>query len=356
MGPVPSRRVAIALAVVITFLWATSVVLIRVGLTEEDVQPLGFAGVRFTLAAILLLPLALPRLRAVRVWTADRQSLLGAAAYGLLMFCVAQVGFYVALGDLSAATVGLFMGLAPVVTAVVTMRSRQERASLLQVLGIGVLVAGVVVYFGLELPEGGPSVALLAGVSIPIVTGVGFRLGRYLALDARRLYGGPLGPTAVAMTVGGLATLALAIAVEGIPSFGLRAWLLIIWLAAVNTALTYTLWTQTQRTLRSVESSVFGDLTVILIALLGWVVLGESLDLVQIAGLLLAVAGVFLVQLAPALRVGDPLAPTRRYLPGRGRPTQDSRLPRRAAAPRPDGPGCRARHPRTCRALLGCQC
>lgn len=302
MGPAPSRRAAIALGILVTFLWATSVVLIRIGLTEEDVAPLGFAGVRFSLAAILLLAVALPRLRAVRVWTADRRSLLGAAIYGLLMFCVAQVGFVIALGELSAATVGLLMGLVPVVTAAVTMRSRNERASPLQILGIGVLVAGVVAYFGLELPEIGLSVALLAGIAIPFVVGGSARLGRYLALDARRLYGGPLGLTAVAMTVGGFTTLALALALEGIPAFSLRGWALIIWLAAINTALTYTLWTHTQRTLRAVEASVLSDLTVILIAVLGWLVLDESLGPVQVAGLLLAVGGVFLVQLAPTLR------------------------------------------------------
>jgi drug/metabolite transporter (DMT)-like permease len=302
MGPAPSRRIAIAIGVVVTFLWATSVVLIRVGLTEEDVQPLGFAGVRFSLAAILLLALALPRLRAMRVWTADRRSLLGVVIYGLLMFCVAQIGFVVALGELSVATVGLLMGLAPVVTAAVTMGSRQERASRLQILGIAVLVGGVVAYFGLELPAIGLSVALLAGIAIPIVVGGSARLGRYLALDARRLYGGPLGLTAVAMTVGGFTTLALALAFEGVPTFSTRAWLLIIWLAAINTALTYTLWTHTQRTLRAVEASVLGDLTVILIAVMGWLVLEESLGPIQIGGLLLAVAGVFLVQLAPVLR------------------------------------------------------
>jgi probable blue pigment (indigoidine) exporter len=152
------------------------------------------------------------------------------------------------------------------------------------------------------MPEAGISLALLAGMAIPIVVGGSVRLGRYLALDARRVFGGPLGLTALAMTVGGFTTLALAVFVEGVPTFSLRAWLLIIWLAAINTALTYTLWTQTQRTLRAVESSVLADLTVFLIALLGWVVLGEALGPAQIAGLLLAVAGVFLVQLAPVLR------------------------------------------------------
>ena len=134
------------------------------------------------------------------------------------------------------------------------------------------------------------------------------RLGRHLALDVRRVFGGPLGLTALAMSVGGVATLLLGLLLEGPPSFSLRAWLLIIWLAAVNTALTYTLWAQTQRTLRAVEASVLGDLTVVLVALLGWLVLGEALGPVQIVGLLLAVAGVLFVQLAPLLAGKDPVS------------------------------------------------
>ena len=302
MGPAPSRRTAMALGILVTFLWATSVVLIRIGLTEEDLPPLGFAGVRFSLAAVVLLALAWPRLRASRVWSADPRSLSIAVIYGLLIFCVAQIGFVLALGDLSAATVGLLMGLAPVVTAVMTMRSDNERASLIQIVGIGVLVAGVVAYFGVDLPAGGLSVALLAGISIPLVAGVGFSIGRYLAIDARRLYGGPLGLTAVAMTAGGFSLLVMALLTEGIPDLSLRAWSLIVWLALVNTALTYTIWTHTQRTLRAVEASALGDLTVILIAVIGWLVLDEALGPVQVAGLLAAVGGVFLVQLAPSLR------------------------------------------------------
>ncbi len=308
-GSAPSRATATVLGIIVTFLWATSVVLIRLGLTEEDVDPIGFAGVRFSLAAILLLPLALPHLRAVRIWTADRRSLLEVAAYGLLMFCVAQVAFYVALGDLAASTVGLLMGLAPVVTAAFVMRTEHERASPVQVVGVGALIVGVVVYFGLASPTGGNPFAWLAGISIPIIVGGSARLGRHLALDAGRLFGGPLGLTAMAMTAGGVTTLLLALAFEGVPSFSPKAWLLIIWLAAINTALTYTLWTQTQRTLRAIESSALGDLTVILVAALGWIVLGETLDLVQVVGLSLAVAGVFVVQLAPVLRGRKPAFP-----------------------------------------------
>lgn len=303
-GPALGRGIAITLGIVVTFLWATSVVLIRLGLTTESVDPIGFAGVRFTLAALLLLPLALPRLRAGRVWNAGPRSLLEVAFYGLLLFCLAQIAFYQALGELSAATVGLLMGLAPVVTALIVIRSHQERASWIEVIGIAVLIGGVVAYFGIEATDEVPPGAWLAGIAIPLIIGGSARLGRHLAVRAQQKFGGPLGLTAMAMTVGGSSTLVLALLTEGVPSFSARAWLLILWLAAVNTALTYTLWTLTQRTLRAVEASVLADLTVIIIALLGWVVLDETLGLVQVAGLVLALLGVALVQFAPAIRRG----------------------------------------------------
>ncbi len=133
---------AVTIGVVVTFLWATSVVLIRIGVSDEDIEPIGFAGTRFALAAN---PAAAPRaarIRAAPTWHGSRRWLSGVAIYGLLLFGLAQVGFYLALGQLEASTVGLFMGLAPVVTAAVVLRSRRERASLLQLGGIAVLIAG----------------------------------------------------------------------------------------------------------------------------------------------------------------------------------------------------------------------
>jgi drug/metabolite transporter (DMT)-like permease len=160
---------------------------------------------------------------------------------------------------------------------------------------------GILTYFGLEAPSGGATPGLLAAVSIPIVVGGAAVLGRHVAVDSRR-YGGPVSMTAMAMLCGAAMTLVLALLVEGVPAFSPTAWLLIIWLAVVNTALTYTLWAQSQRSLRAVESSVLGDLTVVQIALLGWVVLGEGLDIAQIVGIVLAMGGVVLVQIAPVMR------------------------------------------------------
>jgi drug/metabolite transporter (DMT)-like permease len=59
--PTPHRRtgrqhaVAVGQALLVTFLWSTSWVLIKVGLDELDLRPLGFAGLRYALGALLLL-------------------------------------------------------------------------------------------------------------------------------------------------------------------------------------------------------------------------------------------------------------------------------------------------------------
>jgi len=57
------RETALAQALFVTFLWATSWVLIKVGLHEPALAPLTFAGLRYTLAALVLLPFAYRGLR-----------------------------------------------------------------------------------------------------------------------------------------------------------------------------------------------------------------------------------------------------------------------------------------------------
>jgi drug/metabolite transporter (DMT)-like permease len=49
----PTTRAAL-LAVFVTILWASSWVLIRIGLDSADLDPLGFAGMRYGLAALVI--------------------------------------------------------------------------------------------------------------------------------------------------------------------------------------------------------------------------------------------------------------------------------------------------------------
>lgn len=295
-----SRPIALALALLVTFLWSTSWVLIKLGLDQLELPPLSFAGLRYVLAALILLPLALPTLRRLGRWHGRRHLAGRVILLGLLLYAVTQGAQFAALVHLPAVAIALVLSTTPVVVALASLRGG-ERPSRLQLVGIGGLVVGAALYFGpFELGEAaalGLAIALI-GLAANAAAAV---LGRALARDSIDAVGGVLGLTALSMAVGSIVLLAVGLAVEGLPPLNVEAWLIIGWLALVNTALAFTLWNHTLRTLTAVESSVVNNMMLIQVAILAWVFLGEALSVVEIGGLALALAGILAVQLAPLL-------------------------------------------------------
>jgi drug/metabolite transporter (DMT)-like permease len=66
----------------------------------------------------------------------------------------------------------------------------------------------------------------------------------------------------------------------------------------VNTAFAFTLWNHTLRNLSATESSVLNSTMLIFIAVLAWVFLGEHPTWQACLGLVLATAGILIVQCA----------------------------------------------------------
>jgi len=81
------------------------------------------------------------------------------------------------------------------------------------------------------------------------------------------------------------------------PSLTWQSWLLIAWLAVVNTAVAFTLWNHTLRTLPAMESTVINNTMTVQIAILAVLFLGETLDARELLGLAAVVVGTLLVQI-----------------------------------------------------------
>jgi len=107
----------------------------------------------------------------------------------------------------------------------------------------------------------------------------------------------PLTVTVVSMGVGGLVLLFSGLALQGLPELSPTTWAIILWLAVVNTAFAFTLWNHTLRTLSAMESTVINNTMLIQIAVLAWLFLGESLNSLEIVGMVVAAVGALLVQL-----------------------------------------------------------
>jgi drug/metabolite transporter (DMT)-like permease len=278
-------------------------VLVKIGLDDFGIAPLSFAGLRYAVAALILLPFGVRAMRARSGHVPlDRRLVAGVAIYGLLFVAVAQGAQFAALALLPATAVSLILASIPAVVALMALSGGRERATVGQALGIGLLSFGAVLYFGpFEVPDGAELGFVAAGICM-LAAASSSHLGRGLARDAIGRLGGPIGLTSTSMAIGGAALLIVGVALEGWPRLDLTGWLIVAWLAAVNTAFAFTLWNHTLRTLTAVESSVVNNTMTIQIAILAIVVLGERLGPMQLLGLLLAATGAALVQVAPLLR------------------------------------------------------
>ena len=294
---------AVLQALRVTFLWSTSWVLIKIGLDDLDIAPISFAGLRYALAAAILLPFGVRAMRARSGHVPlDRPLVARVAVYGLLFVAVAQGAQFAALSLLPATAVSLVLAAIPATVALIALAGGRERATVGQAAGIGMLSLGALMYFGpFELVPGTELGFVAAGICM-LSAAFSSHLGRGLARDAIGRLGGPIGLTSTSMAVGAVALLVVGVVLEGWPRLDLAGWLIVAWLAVVNTAFAFTLWNHTLRTLTAVESSIINSSMLVQIALLAWLFLGEALQPMQLVGLLLAAAGAAAVQLAPALR------------------------------------------------------
>jgi drug/metabolite transporter (DMT)-like permease len=292
MKPSP-RLTAILQAIFVTFLWSTSWVLIKIGL-RGDLPAISFAGLRYALAFVCLVPFVLfnPKQRAALKNLSAREW-VNLSLLGVTLYTVTQSLMYVSLDHLPSAMVSLVLNLTSVFIAVSGMFLLKEQPSSLQWIGIGVTVVGVGVYF---LP-----IALARGQVIGLVFAAACMAGNVISglfgrQVNRRQSIPPLIVTFVSMGVGAALMLVIGGATRGFGHPTGSDWLIIAWLAVVNTAVTFTLWNVTLRTLTAVESSILNSLMMPQIALLSLLFLGETLTGKDILGLALVFSGVIIVQ------------------------------------------------------------
>lgn len=286
------HQLAVAQGLFVAFLWSTSWVLIKIGLLE--IPPLTFAGLRYTLGFIFLL-LWLTRKRRLRDVRAFRGAdWIGLAGLGVLLYSITQGAQFIGLAHLPAATVNLILSFTAIVVALAGILFLREVPTMLQWCGIGLSIAGAVIYFMPLTFAAGQRFAIIAVFAGMLSCSAAQVLGRQIN------FGSMLSPamvTVVSMGIGGILLLGVGVALQGLPPIDLKGWLIITWLALVNTAFAFTIYNLTLRTLPAVESSLITNTMIFQIPILAGIFLGERLTLKEVIALGCVVLGITLVQI-----------------------------------------------------------
>jgi drug/metabolite transporter (DMT)-like permease len=277
---------AAMLAVFVTVLWSSSWVLIRIGLESADLDPLGFAGMRYLVAAAVLWA-AMGRRIPDRLGTIGRGRLFELVVLGIVFYALTQGAQFVAIANQPAATTSLVLSFTPLLTAMVAAVALGERLQPIQVLGMVAVAGGATAYFtgSLGATVVGMAASLVCLASNAASSVLGRRINRRRDID-------PLVVTAVSMSVGAVLLLAAGAVFEGINRPTGLAVVIIGWLAVVNTAWAFVLWNRSLVHLPAATSAVINNLMLVEIALLAWMFLDERPSVAQIAAIGVVTVGV----------------------------------------------------------------
>jgi drug/metabolite transporter (DMT)-like permease len=295
-----SHLKAVSQALFVTFLWSTSWVLIKIGI-KENLPPVTFAGLRYTLAFFCLMPLILLNKKyRMELRKISSFNLVHLTILGVVFYAITQGAQFVSLAYLPAATLTLLLNLSPILVALISNSFGSESPTKYQWGGIFLSAIGVLVYFyPVSLPASqiiGLTVAIIGVAATSISSLLGRRINHQSGLS-------PIMVTTISMGVGGLLLLGSGIFMQGVGQVTLNHWFIIGWLAVVNTAFAFPLWNASLQKLTATESSVINSTMLPQIAILAWLFLNEPLTAKQIVGMLLVGIGTLIVQLARYLPI-----------------------------------------------------
>lgn len=279
-------------ALLITLIWSTSWVFIKIGLRE--IPALTFSGLRYFIAFLCLLPFLFQKESFQQVKSFKKKDWVKLTLFGLVIYTLAQGGQFLAQAYLPNVTVSLLLNLATLFVAFSAMVVLNEKPTPLQWIGVAVNLSGILIYFFPGDFSGTNWLGFLfAGISLAANI-IGTLQGRDINRSGNY---SPLVVSIISMGIGSTIMLGAGIITQGLPKISLEGWGIVLLLAVVNTAFAFTMWNYVQQTLTAMEASLINSTMVVQVAILTWIFLGDSLNGREILGLALNMIGVLIVQI-----------------------------------------------------------
>jgi drug/metabolite transporter (DMT)-like permease len=278
-------------ALLVTFLWSASYVLIKIGL--RGMSPLSFAAIRYSLAFVALLAFSMMRRTHEGGMRITVQEWLRLLIAGVAGYTVAQGLQFVGLSYLSAVTTTFLLNFTPLFVVLLGVLFLGETPTMIQVTGMVIALVGAYIYFLTPILTGE-----IPGVLVILASGLGWAIYMIVVRGFQRA--GKIGTfrlTTITMGCGAIILLVSALVFEGLPTMSLSGAVIIVWLSLVNTAFAFYLWNRTLRDLKAYELSMLQNTMLIQIALLASVFLDEQLTPNKVLGIVLVLTGVTLVQI-----------------------------------------------------------
>jgi len=264
---------------------------VGVRFSNRELAPLWGAGLRFSLAALLLLAI----MAALRLRIPRGRALVGAVLYGLTIAGAFAFAYH-ALVQIHAGLGQTVLALVPLATLLLAVAQRQERLRLSGVVGCLLAVGGVAVVYGLSLGTPVPLLSLLAVLGGVLCFAQGtVVLRRYSDVH-------PVTMNALGMAVAAIVLVAASLIV-GEPRVlprRVETWIALGYLVVIGSIVVFVLYMFVVQQWNASRASYAFVITPVVTVLLSAWLDDEPIGIGLVLGGLLILAGVYVGALRPA--------------------------------------------------------
>jgi len=280
------------LLLLMTVIWGSNFTAIKYSL--EDLLPLSFNALRFTIASLAMLVVALMSRDIFKLEPGDGRRLF---ALGLLGNTVYQTLFITGMAHTRAGNAALILATTPLFTAVLGRIRKHEYFTARGVWGLLLAFAGIVMIITSGRGEFSLRETIL-GDSLLLATTICWSLYTVGSKNLIHKYGSM--KTTIVMMTSGTPLLLLVCAPSLLRQDWSRvrpmAWAGLIYSGLFAIALAYIIWNHGVRRIGSTRTAIYSNITPIVAIVVAWVLLGEAPTIGQVAGATVIFAGIYLVR------------------------------------------------------------
>ncbi len=287
-----SRPFATLLLIICTMFWGFAFIAQKSAM--DSMGPLSFAGVRYLIGGLLVLPLGLMELRrrAVRLTRTHWLFILAMSSVFFLGSWLQQAGLASTTATNGGFLTGLYVFFVPLL-GYLLFRTKPHPIIL-----VGVPLALVGIYF----LNGGGLASFNAGDYLIVCSAVFWAMHVILLGHVARLTGLPIFVSAVSFLFAGVAASMGALATEAPTLAAISAgWVEIAYAAIFSTAIAFTLQAVGQQHVPPANAAIILSAESLFAAIGGALILGERLPAVGYAGATLIFVAIVLVEAIPPL-------------------------------------------------------
>lgn len=287
-GGMRSDAVILAVSLLFVFMWSSGHITSKLGLPY--IEPFQFLAIRFSLSAVLLAVIALAM---NAPWPKDRGQIAHIVIAGFLMHAAYLGGVFVAIDlGLSAGALAVITGIQPILTGVAAGPILKERVTFRQGVGLLLGIAGVtLVVWEKTTFEGTTTVAFVAAFLCLLAITIGTLYQKRFCgdHDIRSLNAIQLAISAI--TCGAVSVVFETAAID----WNGKLIFAIGWQVIVLSAIAYSLFYWLLRRDAAIRVTSLFYLMPPTTAIMGYFLFGETFGLSGLAGLLVAMAGFWVV-------------------------------------------------------------